>query len=380
MSAQRSHNASLTDKNMRIEKIRRQDLDDLQKLFSTAFSDEIPLLQLEQRIRRIRQFYHLVLPLSYFSLWAQNLFNVYICRIAGEIAGFIQLSQVNKQQLHLDYIAVAPHYRVKGIGTQMLHYLCKHVADRHRYDLILEVNTANPAHQLYQRFGFTEKIRILSYEKKMPHPPSASSPTVNLSGLRERKDTDWRQLYTLYLRCISEELRQVVRREISEFHPSLFTRVLEWAKNHLMHNRHRHYVLEKANRIVGLLDIYYYPKTRAYSLSMMLDHGHEQLRAAWIRQALDLLIYHPDTVIYTTIYNDNPRKSEALQNHGFQVKEAYRLMFRPPQPEILNRQDAKGIRIRTQRSQETKEFDITASYHPLPAAWPVGHKLHKGHI
>lgn len=331
MSPKNSPTTNWTDENMRIEKIGRQDLDDLQALFSTAFENEVPLLQLEQRIRRIRQFYYLILPLSYISTWAQNLFNVYICRLAGKIAGFIQLSQINKHQLHLDYIAVSPDYRGKGIGTQILHYICTHIVDRHQYDLILEVNTANPAYQLYQRFGFTEKIQIINYEKKMTQPRSASSPITVLSGLRKRKNTDWRQLYDLYLRCIPEELRRVVRRERAEFNPSLFTKALEWTKNFLMRNRHWHYVLEQENTIIGSLDVYYYPQTQAYSLSMMLDPAHEQLRTAWIGQALDLLTSRPGIVIYTTIYNDNPRKNEALKNHGFHEKEAYRLMFRSPQ-------------------------------------------------
>lgn len=336
-----SSDYKLIGENISIEKIQLKHLHDLEALFATAFGDEIPLLQLEQRMKRMRQFYYLVLPFSYISAWARNLFNVYICRVDGKVVGFIQLSHLNKQQIHLDYIAVSLKYRGQGIGTKILQHICTDIADRQQCDLLLEVSTLNPAYHLYQRFGFAEKIQLIHYEKKMPTPSSsASSTTDDIPGFRKRKDTDWRQLYQLYLRCIPQELRRVVRKEIAEFHPTLFTKVLEWAKNRLMGNKHWHYVLANENTIIGLLDIYYYPKSQAYSLSMMLDPAHEQLRSTWIKQALDLLTYHRDTTVYTTIYNDNPLKHEILINHGFHVKEAYRLMLRQPQPEISNRHDA----------------------------------------
>lgn len=199
-----------------VERVCYHDLSDLEKIFTAAFGDEIHVKRIRQRIHRVRQFYYLLLPLSRVSPWVKNLFNIYVCRMDGQVAGFIQVSYLNRRQLHLDYIAVRKQYRGRGFGTLMLRKLVENVADAQQYDIILEVKEGNPAHCLYKRLGFTDQAKVLHFEKNID---KTSSARTQLPGFRVRRDTDWREIYQLYLASIPARIRRCIQREIKDLTP-----------------------------------------------------------------------------------------------------------------------------------------------------------------
>lgn len=318
-----------SSRNISIEKVRYHDLNDLEKIFTKEFGEEVDVAIIRQRIHRIRQFYFVLLPLSGISLWLKNLFSIYICRVDGKVAGFMQVSFFNRGQLHLDFIAINKKYRGQGLGTLILRKLIDGAA-RNNYDIILEVRADNPAYNLYKRLGFIDKAQILHYDKdidkSLPVPNTAKS---RLGGLRKRNNNDWQQIYELYLKSLPLKLHQIARREVREFNPNLFTKSLEWFKNYMMGIVKQQYVLERHGRIVGSLELQSYLKAQSHIMNVMLDSEHEYLRERVYIQALQLLRAYKRGTISTTIYRDGIEKQQALERLGFVEKEAYYLMFRP---------------------------------------------------
>ena len=320
-----------TFEHVTIEKVQRPDLEQLERLFASAFGDEIDAEQIRRRIHRTRQFYYILHPLSKFSTWVRNHFNIYVVKIAGQVVGFIQLSSLNPTQLHVDYIAFSKQYRGLGLGTWVLKKLLTDVADVHDYDVVLEVRVDNPAYSFYRRLGFRQVTQILHYEK--PLPAGGSLPVQQaeaISGFREIRGGDRAKLYRLYLESVPLTLRRVIKRNYSEFNPSMMLRNLEWIKNNLMRKQQQDYVVEQQGKIVALLTINSYVKANSHIFSLILHPAHEPLRRAIIEKAGSILIDNGCRgIISTTIYSDDPAKQMALTDLGFENNLAYYLMFRP---------------------------------------------------
>lgn len=318
--------------NLTIEKIQHHDLDDLEKIFTAAFGEELDAGRIRQRIHRIRQFYYLLLPLSGLSPWVRNMFNIFICRVNHTVAGFVQVSCINPQQMHLDYIALSKQYRGQGLGTLILRRLLTKVAQRN-YDIVLEVRTGNPAYNLYKRLGFAEQAQIIHYEKTIDDTATLTAPAA-LPGLRPSRAQDWLQLYQLYLHSLPAKLHRIVKRDRLEFKPNPLTAGLEYLKNRLMRTRKAQYVLTENASIIGSLEINSFLKTNSHIISIMLEPAAEHCREVLLKQALFQLQPYGAGTVSTTIYDDDLRKQLALEKVGFSRQEAYCLMFRPPSVEV----------------------------------------------
>jgi len=320
-----------------IEKVHYHDLKDLEKIFTKEFGEEVGTDLIRQRIHRVRQFYYFLRPLSNLSAWIRNLFNIYIFRVKGNVAGFIQVSSLNSQQLHLDYIAVSKQYRGRGLGTIVLRTLLENVADPNNYDVILEVRIDNPAYNLYKRLGFSSQAQVLHYERNFGGPNDSVLLTSEsqLEGLRRLRAADRPLLYKLYRASVSRRLQRAVRREYREFNPSLFIRNMDWLKNYLMRNEKREYVVEFDGRIIASLDLRSYPKAKVHIISLILHPKHEELREKLMEQALAMLQhYYRQGIAATTIYDDAVQKQQTLEKLSFVQREAYHLMVRPPRAGI----------------------------------------------
>lgn len=311
-----------------IEKVRYEELSDVEKIFRREFGDELNVAVIQQRIQKMRQFYYLLLPLSSLSLWVKNLFNVYIIKVKGKVAGFLQISHLTTWQLHLDYIALSAVYRGRGIGTRVLQKFLTDVADKNEYEVILEVRTDNPAYHLYQRLGFCQKAQVLHYGRQLAGIRKAPQ-EIPIAGFRRLQAADRGQLYRLYIHSISRGLRQVVRREYRDFNPGLFIRNLDWLKNQITKNQKRQYVVEVQNTIVALMELRSYSQANFHVISVILQPQYENIREALMNKAGSILARHyKKGEISTTIYNDSAAKQQALERAGYIRTETYYLMQR----------------------------------------------------
>ncbi len=316
-----------------IEKVQRADLGQLEKLYASAFGDEVEIEQVKRRIRRARQFYYILQPLSRFSTWVKNHFNVYVVKISEKVVGFIQVSYLNSTQLHIDYIAFSKQYRGKGLGKWVLTKLFANVADANNYDVILEVRVGNRAYNFYKRLGFNQITEILHYELCLGSDHQAATQLQGKllpPGFRELTGWDRGKLYKLYLESVPLALRQVIKRPYREFNPSMAVRHLDWAKNYLMRKRKSDYVVEQDGKIVAWLTVSSYFKVKNHVIGLIIHPSYESLRQDLINKAIKLIVenYSPGT-ISTTIYSDEPGKQVALEHLGFRTELAYYLMFRP---------------------------------------------------
>ncbi|CQR72398.1 ribosomal-protein-alanine N-acetyltransferase [Sporomusa ovata DSM 2662] len=317
--------------NVTIEKVQRSDLEQLEKLFATAFAGEIDIQQIKRRIRRARQFYYILQPLSKFSGWVKNHFDVYAVKIAGQVVGFMQLSYLNSAQLHIDYIAFSKQHRGQGLGRWVLTKLLETVADANNQDVVLEVRVDNPAYKLYQRLGFRAVTEILHYEMIFGGTTS-SLPSLDdeLPGFRVLTVKDRGQLYRLYKASVPPGLRRVIKRSYREFNPSMLVRHLDWAKNYLMRKQISNYVVEQSDKIVALVTISSYVKTQNHIISLIIHHSYEYLRSALLKKAINLIeASYKQGVISCTIYSDDSNKQAVLEQLGFKRDSAYYLMLYP---------------------------------------------------
>ena len=149
-----------------VSKVRYEELDHLEEIFQREFGDEPNMETVRMRLKRMRSFYYLLLPLCHISPWVRERFNVYVIRLRDAFAGFLQLSLAGPRQLHLDFIAIASAYRGRGIGSYILRSLCNEFVDPKGYEMLLEVRMDNPARRLYAALGFGSVVRILHYERR----------------------------------------------------------------------------------------------------------------------------------------------------------------------------------------------------------------------
>lgn len=310
-----------------IQKVSYHDITALGNLFSKNFSDEVHPEHLRQRIRRIRQFYHLLRPISRLSPWVKNFFNIYVIKIRKNVAGFLQLSSWNRNQLHLDYIAVAKQYRGQGIGTWAVRKVIEH-ARANGLDILLEVKSDSPAYHLYKRLGFSTQTRILHYEKTLRDTGVAlASPW--LPGLRRVRNADRPQLYRLYRNSIPAPLQHITMREYQHFSPGLFVRQLKWIKSRLMKSTKREYVLEKDGVVIASLEIISYPLASSHMINLLLHQACENIRAPLVKFALySIYERYGSGNVSTTIYDDRVQKQRVLERLGFIRSATYYFMAR----------------------------------------------------
>jgi ribosomal-protein-alanine N-acetyltransferase len=85
--------------------------------------------------------------------WDPVGYEVYVADVDGRVIGFLVSRAVAAEEVEILNLAVAPEYRRRGIGRELLGALLEHV----RGDVFLEVRAANQsARKLYQSIGFQE--------------------------------------------------------------------------------------------------------------------------------------------------------------------------------------------------------------------------------
>lgn len=321
-----------------VTKVKHKELAELEAVFAVEFGDELNIDVVRSRIKRVKQFYYFLLPLSEISPWIRGLFNIYIIRVKDKFAGFIQLSQMGKGQLHLDFIAICKAYRGRGLGKYVLKGLFIHVADKKSYGVLLEVRLDNPAHCLYQKLGFLTKLQILHFERIFNSNENKEFSINQEFKLEPLQKSDRSGIYKLYQASMPASLRAITLRNESDFNPSMFILQLNWLKNLIMKNNINEYVVKIKDRIIATVDIKSYDKAQYHLLNILLHPTYELLRGQILNQVVAFLSGKYKTgKISTNIYDDLISKQHDLERAGFIKTEAYFFMYRPPQQLILKK-------------------------------------------
>lgn len=80
-----------------------------------------------------------------------------IVMVAGEPAGVLTIANWGSE-MHLVWIALLPKYQRRGLGTALIQSAQREAASA-GLPLGLQVQTNNPACELYRRLGFTDRVR-----------------------------------------------------------------------------------------------------------------------------------------------------------------------------------------------------------------------------
>lgn len=318
-------------KDVTVTRIKYANLKELEALFEKEFGAEVNMDIVRTRIRRLRQFYGVLLPLRSISPWIRALWNIFIFQVQGVFAGFIQLSYMGNGKLHLDFIAISKTYRGKGLGGYILRGLLKDFADTRSYGVILEVRLDNPAYTLYQGLGFSAKSQILHYERKFSKGEYAEVFARPFLRMEIMKASDRQQVYELYRLNIPETLQGVVGKEQCDFWPSMFNRQMTVIKNKILKNKERIYVLKNKCQIVAAVHMKSYEKASYHILTLHVHPMYELLRRRILEQVLaSLSNRYQSGVVGMTIYDDLVTKQHDMETVGFEKKEAYFMMYRKP--------------------------------------------------
>lgn len=319
-----------------VNQITRQDLNNLEELFEKEFGEEINMDIVKARIRKLRQFYYILKLLRYVSPLVRELWRIFIIKVKGSFAGFIQLSYRGKDKLHLDYIAIAKEYRGQGIGRYVLQRLLRDFADNEGLMLILEVRLDNPAYLLYHELGFVAKIQIINYERKFfEYDSKLSNSSIVLELLKEN---DRLTVYDLYRSNVPDNLANIVLESWEVFRLNMFQRNVLKLKSLLFKNKMTEYVVKVNHKIIASINIRSYEKAGYHALTIYMHPMYELLRKQVLNSVIVILAkqYHQG-VIGTSIYDDLISKQHDLNDTGFIKQEAYFFMYRKPKATTISR-------------------------------------------
>lgn len=311
-----------------VSKVRYEELDHLEEIFQREFGDEPNMETVRMRLKRMRSFYYLLLPLCRISPWVRERFNVYVIRVREKFAGFLQLSLAGTKQLHLDFIAIASAYRGSGIGSYILRSLCNEFVDPKGYEMLLEVRTDNPAQRLYAALGFCSVAQILHYERRLEKTEAAEGKAKGVM-LKEAQREEEAQIEALCRENTPPGVAAILGAEACAVTGGVVRRSLRWLKNLSMRCRECVYILKEEGTVVAAARIRSYPQIANHTITLFLLPKREILRTAILQEILARLARrYKDGNVHTTIYDDTAEKRQALAICGFIQSEAYILMHR----------------------------------------------------
>ncbi|MGA7573609.1 MAG: ribosomal protein S18-alanine N-acetyltransferase [Terriglobales bacterium] len=91
---------------------------------------------------------------------------VVVAEQAGQICGFV-CAQVVAGEWEIENLAVAPAFRRRGVGGELLRELSRRAENEAAPAILLEVRESNrPARQLYEKHGFREESYRRAYYRE----------------------------------------------------------------------------------------------------------------------------------------------------------------------------------------------------------------------
>ena len=145
--------------------MRFRDFREIQRIYGAVIEEYLEFLKIEGRSEKLSK----IIPRKYLDSYRKTQ-SSFVALVEGKLAGFILgrvVEYVNsyKRVLWLDYVAVDPQYRRKGVGTLLVNKT-RDYARRNRIDEIFTtLNIDNePSKQLLMKSGFSVRDwRVASF-------------------------------------------------------------------------------------------------------------------------------------------------------------------------------------------------------------------------
>jgi ribosomal protein S18 acetylase RimI-like enzyme len=311
---------------LHIEKLAYKDVDKLAQIFSEEFQTEPAFMLVQQRFKRLKQFYHLLYPLRKISLTIANLFNLYLIKYEEHIIGFIQVTSIATVQLHIDFFAISRPYQNKGFGSRSLQLFSRNL-DKNlaNYLITLEVKTNTPAAKLYQKVGFETAYNLVQFEMPVQQ-IFTQSPAKKQFEFTTPTINDYAKIQTFYNKIMPRTVSQTaIRTTAALYFQYWFGKV----KNKIMHYEKEEFVLYEKEQLIACLEIYHYPHADLHTIHLVLHADYERLRCDILKQAFAIIIKKfSEGTVSMTIFGGSPGKEQAATMLGFKCIDIYQFMRR----------------------------------------------------
>ena len=160
------------------------------------------------QIQAMKRYWPLIAVLRLFLSGIRDILLGYIWEEEGCPAGSIMYQRRSDGNYYINSIAVLPEFRRRGIARKMLTAVLEEAAKKRAKKVRLDVIKDNlPARSLYEHLGFISfrTFNILTLPPNPELPPAAAA----LNGYEEKplKNSDWKPVFDLNERIISEDVR-----------------------------------------------------------------------------------------------------------------------------------------------------------------------------
>lgn len=212
-------------------------------------------------------------------------------------------------------VAVAPEWRARGIGRQMMNAAIELVRHNRGEWIALQVRTDNGiARKLYQTLGFVDTGEMVYLERRHPADYHAT-PAAHVASahLRPARSGDMDQLYTLAQSFVPDSVRWAEPIYRSLFDVSTERKLADWITN----EQHIWRVVESVDHLCGatLLEIKRRKRWARLHLWIVPTHAGEYEEA--LIDSVLAELHHPIDLVATRLPGEAIAGRVALTTRGF---------------------------------------------------------------
>jgi len=305
-----------------IRPVRFRDLPALREIFSEAFAAEYERrgVDLASQFGRWQQMFPLVRALALFPNPYQYMFNLHVAVEDDMIAGFIQTSPANRDHTrwHVDYLAVAPVCRGRGVAQALLDFTFEHHLGVKSFTI--EIDTRNlPAIGLVTRKGFRRYATLHYFNlpaEKLASCENAPPP----AGLRPYRGKDAAGLLQLHNACTPSPMRMIDSRSIGDFEVGIVERTLgKWRCKLGLFEEMRYVVSDERHRMIGYLHLTAQFRSAPHSIHLLVHPGYDDLAEPLLKFALAKLRNYPSQGVLAWVPDYQPSKMAAFEHEAFSL-------------------------------------------------------------
>lgn len=312
-----------------IRPVRYSDLDEVRRIFISAFNEEYGRrgVDIAAQVSRWKRMYPLIRTLACFPNPYRYMLNVHVLEEDGRIQGFIQTSPGNSERTrwHIDFVAVAPECQGKGLGVQLVEFVFEHYGTQGVKCFTLEVDHANaPALRLYEKLGFRQYAAVTYYQMEKAAEPRGESP----AGLRPFRGRDAQGLYELYLAATPAPVRLVDTRKPSDFAVGFVERTMSNMRRQMKHVADERFVVEVDGKIVAHLRVMAQMRALPHTVQLLVHPGYEHLYGPLLDHAARVLASYAPQMVLAWGPDYQPVKQQALTDWGMTALTVDRCLVR----------------------------------------------------